>query len=106
MNTEIFDIRHAAAAAVHATGGSTCRIEAAMRATAGTESPIEAIFSAWFVSARDNLLAKGNTRFLLALQPQAWVMCPELRRYRLDFALVPLDGWLTTALSEADLTLK
>lgn len=62
------------------------------------DSPIEAVFAVWFGAARDHLLAQGMLRFALSLRPQFWVEAPDLWRYRLDFALVPLADELRDAL--------
>jgi hypothetical protein len=71
-----------------------------------TDSPIEAIFSVWFVAARDHLLSEGMSRFALNLQPQYWVESPGFWSYRLDFALIPADLNLARRLSEHRLALR
>lgn len=70
-----------------------------------TESPIEAQFAAWFDVARGRLLSLGQTRFALHLRPQHWVDVSG-SRYRLDFALEPLDPWLRGALLAEHLEMR
>lgn len=71
-----------------------------------TDSPIEAQFAAWFNAARGHELALGNARFALQLRPQAWIDVPTGARYRLDFAVEPLDAWLRGALVAEGLELR
>ena len=70
-----------------------------------TDSPIEAQFAAWFNAARGHELALGRARFAIQLHPQFWLETNG-RRYRLDFAIEPLDEWLRGALLAESLTLK
>jgi hypothetical protein len=68
--------------------------------------PIEAYFAALFAATRNRLLAEGSARYALTLCPQVWVEAPHDRRYRLDFALKPLDEWLARALTDAHLEMR
>lgn len=86
--------------------GQRHALEAAKIDALHTESPIETIFAVWFDAARAHLLAEGFSRFALALQPQRWVTTDEERRYRLDFAIEPMDEWLARSLTQADMPLK
>lgn len=94
-----------AAAAYRATGGSMARVEAAIRSGASAESPIEAIFAAWFTTARDRML-QDFPRFALKLRPQVWIDGPDGARYRMDFSLEPMDDWLAGALESASIPLR
>lgn len=75
------------------------------RSAAHTDSPIEAQFAAWFDAARAHLLSLGYARFALKLKPQQGLVANE-QRYRLDFALEPMDPWLADALTAEHLTLR
>jgi hypothetical protein len=87
-------------------GGGRAMFEVAYRAAQETDSPIEAIFAAWFTATRDRLLSEPHSRFQLALRPQTRVSCPSGHSYRLDFTLAPLDDWLAHALIDAYLELR
>lgn len=99
------EITSYATRAVRAASDSQARLENALRAVRRTDSPIEAIFAATFVAARDRMLADGSLRFAVQLEPQAWVTAGG-RNYRLDFAIVAMDPWLRGALAAAHLELK
>lgn len=72
-----------------------------------TESPIEAMFAAWFNGARDHMLSHGHARFALTLQPQRSIQCPDSgSSYRLDFALQPMNHGLASSLTVAGLELR
>lgn len=94
------------AKALTAVAGVRSDVRHAIAASARhTDSPIEAQFAAWFDAARGHYLALGNVRFALRLHRQAWVELPTAR-YRLDFALEPLDPWLAGALVAEGLALR
>jgi hypothetical protein len=80
--------------------------DAAVCGVARTDSPLEAQFAIWFNCARGHQLSLGNLRFAVALRPQVWIECPSGPRYRLDFAVEPLDEWLRFALLQAGHMLK
>jgi hypothetical protein len=71
-----------------------------------TESPLEAAFVVNFCAASAYLLMIGHHRYALRARPQVWVETPSGGRYRLDFALEPLDEWLRDALVANGLELK
>lgn len=80
-------------------------IDKLARVATQTDSPIEAIFSAWFNASRDHLLSEGCSRFALSIRPQARVDI-EGRFYFLDFAVEPQDPWLFEALSSAGIGIR
>ncbi len=86
--------------AILATGSLT-PIESLVATAIATESPIEALFSTWFLAARDHLVAAGMHRFALTLRAQPWV-----GPYRLDFSLQPQDAATAARLEAASLELR
>jgi hypothetical protein len=110
MERQQFTERQGELAARAVSEASHCLVVPSVRdaveAGLKTDSPIEAIFSVWFVAARDHLLSEGMSRFALDLQPQYWVESPGFWSYRLDFALLPADLDLARRLSEHRFSLR
>jgi hypothetical protein len=71
-----------------------------------TDSPLEAQFKTWFDIIRGFHLSLGSMRFAVALRPQVWIECASGPRYRLDFAVEPMEEWLHMSLLRAGHPLK
>jgi hypothetical protein len=80
--------------------------DAVVRGAPRTQSPLQAKFAIWFNVARGHHLSLGQLRFALELRPQVWIECPSGPRYRLDFAVEPMEDWGPTALLQAGYSLK
>jgi hypothetical protein len=71
-----------------------------------TDSPLEAQFKTWFDIIRGFHLSLGSMRFAVALRLQLWIDCASGPRYRLDFAVEPMEEWLDMSLLRAGHPLK
>jgi very-short-patch-repair endonuclease len=101
----ISEVARAAAHRAYRATQRTTLIDKLARVAKDTDSPIEAMFAAWFNASRDHLLSEGCSRFALTIRPQTWVEANG-RNYFLDFSLEPQDPWLRDAFVDAGLSMR